>query len=102
MSDTSKVMTNINSVTVKVMESSPMQISIDVVGEHPDGCEFPVIVDQSRSGNTIKVEIYREVPNDVMCPMMLNPYEGTIKLNGSFTSGTYTINVNGTTQKVDL
>ncbi len=102
MSDTSKVMTNINSVTVNVMESSPMQISIDVNGEHPDGCDYPVMVDQEQDGNDITVTIYRQVPLDVMCPMMLNPYEATISLDGTFESGTYEITVNGVTQSVDI
>lgn len=102
MSDTSKVMTNINSVTVNVMESSPMQMSIDVNGEHPDGCDYPVMIDQEKEGNDITVTIYRQVPLDVMCPMMLNPYEATIQIDGEFESGTYEITVNGVTQSVDI
>lgn len=102
MSDTNKVMTNINTVTVNVMESSPMQISLEVSGEHPDGCDYPVMVDQERDDNTITVSIYREVPIDVMCPMMLNPYEATIKLDGTFESGSYTIKVNGETKSIDI
>ncbi len=102
MSDSNKVMTNINTVSVNVMESFPMQISLDVNGEHPDGCDYPVVVDQSRNGNTITVEVYRNVPADVMCPMMLNPYEATISLDGTFESGSYTITVNGVTQSIDI
>lgn len=102
MSDANKVMTNINSVTVNVMESSPMQMSLDINGEHPDGCDYPVMVDQERDGNTITVTVYREVPLDVMCPMMLNPYEATISLDGTFESGSYTITVNGVSQSVDI
>jgi hypothetical protein len=102
MSDSIKVMTNINSVTVNVMESMPMQISLNIAGEHPDGCQLPVVVDQSRNGNTIQVDIYREVPADMMCPMMLNPYDATIKLDGTFDAGGYTITVNEVTRSVDI
>ena len=102
MSDTNKVMTNINNVTVNVMESMPMQLSLNVTGEHPDGCQLPVVVEQSRNGNTIRVEIYREVPADMMCPMMLNPYEATIMLDGGFDPGSYTITVNEMTQSIDI
>jgi len=102
MSDSIKVLTNINSVNVNVMESSPAQISLDVAGEHPDGCQLPVVVNQTRDGNTITLEIYREVPADMMCPMMLNPYEATITLDGTFDSGSYTISVNDVNQSVDI
>jgi len=102
MSDSIKVLTNIDTVSVNVMESMPAQISLDVKGEHPDGCQLPVVVNQSRNGNTITVEIYREVPADMMCPMMLNPYEATVKLDGTFATGGYTITVNDVTRSVDI
>ena len=102
MSDSIKSLTNINTVSVNVMESSPAQISLDLAGEHPDGCQLPVVVNQSRNGNSITVEVYREVPADMMCPMMLNPYEATIKLDGTFASGAYTITVNDVTESVDI
>jgi len=104
MSDTNKVMTNINSVTINVMESDPSTISLSVSGEHPDGCDYPVMVDQDRDSerNIITVSIYREVPTDVMCPMMLNPYEADIDLNGDFDSGSYEIRVNGVVENVDI
>jgi len=97
-----KVMTNINTVTVNVMESMPMQISLEVSGEHPDGCDYPVMIDQERDGDTVTLTIYRNVPADVMCPMMLNPYEATIPLDGTFESGSYTITVNGVSQSIDI
>ena len=102
MSDSIKVLTIINSVTVNLMESMPAQISLDIAGEHPDGCQLPVVVNQSRNGNTITVEIYREVPADMMCPMMLNPYEATVKLDGTFGTGGYTITVNDVTRSIDV
>lgn len=102
MSDSNKVMTNINSVTINVMESFPMQISLEVSGEHPDGCDYPVMIDQEREDNVVTVSIYREVPPDVMCPMMLNPYEATIKLDDSFESGSYEIRVNGVIENIDI
>ena len=63
--------TNITNVDVIVMESFPMQVSLHITGEQPDGCDFPVIVEQVRAGNTVTVSVYREVPLTVMCPMML-------------------------------
>lgn len=94
-----KVLTNIFRVDVQVKET---QISLDVAGEHPDGCDYPVIVNQTRRGNTVDVEVYREVPADVVCPMILQPYSDTINLDGDYEAGNYTINVNSHTQSVNI
>lgn len=102
VSESDKVLTNINRVDVRVMESWPMRLSLDVDGEHPDGCEFPVLVGQSRRGNAIEIEVYREVPADVVCPMILKPYRDTIQVEGSFESGEYTIQVNTHLQTISI
>lgn len=102
MSQIDKVLTNIFSVTVNVTDSDPRQVSLDVAGEHPDGCDYPALVGQTRQGNTISIEVYREVPADVFCPMILRPYQGTIQLDGDFSSGSYTINVNSHSQTLKL
>ena len=86
--------TNIHNVEVIVLESFPMQVELHITGEHPDGCELPVVVDQQRDGNTVTVEIYRELPADVFCPMVLQPYDDTIKLDGNFEPGDYVFKVN--------
>ena len=71
-----------------------MQVQLHVTGEQPDGCDFPVIVEQAREGNTVTVSIYREVPLAVMCPMILLPYDDTIPLAGNFEPGDYVFQVN--------
>jgi hypothetical protein len=73
-----------------------------VSGYQPDGCDLPVIVEQRRDGNTVYVDIYRELPPDVFCTMQLVPYNDTIKLDGDFESGSYQINVNGVIVEVQL
>lgn len=102
VSDSDKVLTNILSVDVKVSESQPLQISLNVEGEHPDGCDYPVLVGQARQGNSIQVEVYREVPADVICPMILRPYKDKIQLDGSFEKGSYSIIVNSHSQTLDI
>ncbi len=99
VSDIDKVMTNINGVDVTVAGE---RISLAIEGEHPDGCDYPVQVDQRRDGNTVKVDVYREVPADVFCPMILQPYQATIQLEGSFAAGSYTINVNSHSQTLKI
>ncbi len=102
MSPIDKVLTNILGVTVKIEKSQTARVSLDVQGEHPDGCDFPVIVKQARQGNSVTVEVYREVPADVFCPMILQPYQDTIQLNGDFAPGEYVINVNTYTQALKI
>ena len=102
MSPIDKVLTNILDVTVKIEKSERTRVSLDVQGEHPDGCDFPVIVKQARQGNSVTVEVYREVPADVFCPMILKPYQDTIQLEGDFAPGEYIINVNTYTQALKI
>lgn len=93
--------TVIESTEVLLLESFPPQLVLNVTGYHPDGCQFPVQIDQTQEGNTIKVHIYREVPPNVRCTMNIVGYEAGINL-GSFDPGTYTIDVNGTLIEVQL
>ena len=102
MSDSIRVPTDIQRVTANVSESFPMRIHLDVVGEHPDGCDYPVMIEQSRQGSVITIEVYREVPADVICPMILQPYQSQIQLDGQFESGRYIIRVNKASQTIDI
>ncbi len=102
MSESDKVLTNIMRVDVTVRGADPARISLAVEGEHPDGCDYPVLVGQTREGETIQVEVYREVPADVICPMILRPYSGVIELDGAFAAGAYTIAVNSHSQTIDI
>lgn len=97
-----KSYTNIHEVDLLVMESNPPQVELHVRGEHPDGCQLPVQVTQHREGSTIIVEIFRDVPADMICPMMLQPYEGNIRLEGTFPQGRYTFRVNDFTVEREL
>lgn len=94
--------TTITDVQAVMLESFPVQVHLQVRGEHADGCDLPVIVEQGRSGNTVTVQVYREVPAGVMCPMILRPYEDTIVLADGFEPGTYTIHVNDFTLEITV
>ncbi|MEO1290625.1 MAG: hypothetical protein AAFV93_23025 [Chloroflexota bacterium] len=94
--------TVIESVEVIILESSPMQLQLMVSGFQPDGCDFPVEVEQTVDGNEVTLHIFRNVPMDVMCPSVLNPYDDTIMIDGTFDSGTVNIRVNDFETSVDL
>ncbi|MYD09631.1 MAG: hypothetical protein F4X02_06270 [Chloroflexi bacterium] len=99
VSDTDKVLTNIFQVDATVAGD---RVSLAVAGEHPDGCDYPVRVAQSRDGNRVQVEVYREIPADVFCPMILQPYNGVIEIEGAFAAGDYAIQVNSHSQTVNI
>ncbi|MCZ7544930.1 MAG: hypothetical protein M5R40_16030 [Anaerolineae bacterium] len=100
--DAVRAMHIIDSVEVTVLESDPMQLRLHITGYQPDGCEAPVTVAQRREGNTVYVEIYRDLPADMICPEILVGYEASIPLEGDFEAGAYTINVNGYVVSLEL
>jgi len=87
------IATVIETVEVNIMESSPPQLSLDIVGYHPDGCDFPVMEQSEIVGDQIYVNIFREVPADTVCTQSIVPYTTTISL-GSISPGTYALFVN--------
>jgi len=102
VSQSDKVLTNIHQVQAQLPPGVPRRIFLQIEGEHPDGCDLPVYSAQQREGTAIAVEIYRQVPLDMFCPMILQPYSGRIALEGEFATGTYHITVNGSQLEVVL
>ena len=96
-SDTFEGLTVIERVDVV---ASASHFEVTVAGYQPDGCDFPVVVEQGRDGNQINIKIYRNVPLAVLCAQILVPYLDTIRVEGPFEPGVYTIDVNGTVVEV--
>lgn len=95
--DTMQVPVTINSVDVQTLESMPPQIQLSIRGS-VDGCEFPVQIEQSRDENTVRLDVFREMPVGIACPMILVIFEDTVILNGTFDAGQrYTLRVNDQT-----
>ena len=97
-----RVLAVVESVDALLMESFPVQITLQVSGYHPDGCDATVEVTQRRDGNQVFVEVYRVLPAAVMCPMVLRPLDETVRLEGGFEPGTYSIDVNGVVIEVTI
>lgn len=55
-----------------------------VKGDFPDGCDMPTVTKTERIGATWFVDLYREMPFDVMCPMVLVSYEQKIDASALF------------------
>ncbi|MEM6281944.1 MAG: hypothetical protein AAF787_07105 [Chloroflexota bacterium] len=91
----------IDNVVVVTMESLPVQVTLDVTGTIQDGCNFPVIAEVGQDDTTITVDIYRDIPQDIICTMQIQSYNESIAL-GALEPGSYTITVNGTTIQLDI
>lgn len=95
-------LTIIEKIETQVSASMPATITLQISGYHPDGCQFPVQVQQTWDGNRVTVKIFRIMPPDIMCTMQLNPYIDSITLDDTFDSGAYTIDVNGTLVEIKV
>ncbi|WP_204105668.1 MULTISPECIES: hypothetical protein [Spirulina sp. CCY15215] len=85
----------VETVEVDVLESEPLQLSLKVTGNFQDGCKTPLKKEQKQDGMQINVTLYRELPTDTICPTVITPFQETIPLEGGFSRGTYTLDVNG-------
>jgi inhibitor of cysteine peptidase len=88
----------VESVQVRIMESFPVQVSAVVKGHLRDGCETLAGTTQSRSGNTVTVTIATDREMGRACIQVLAPVEENVRLDGTFSSGTYLVRVNGIEQ----
>lgn len=86
----------VDSMDIFIMESFPVQVSVQVYGNFPDGCtsfkEAQVIYDEETQ--TFDVHLFTTRPKDAMCTQALVPFEENIKLDvNGLPAGTYTVKV---------
>jgi inhibitor of cysteine peptidase len=83
----------VDDLQILIMESFPVQISVIVTGNLPDGCTSIVgskaeMVDDT----TFFISIFTERPEDMMCTMALVPFEESISLDvHGLPAGDYTV-----------
>lgn len=93
----------VDSIEVMIMESFPVQISVRVRGELPDGCTRISDVNTLRNGNEYNTTITTIRDADAVCTEALVPFEETIPLDvEGIPAGSYTVNVNGRTGSFSL
>jgi hypothetical protein len=97
----------IDSVEILLMESMPVQVTVEITGTLSNGCLFIDTVETTRAGMTFTINIItgRE-PQDV-CTEALVPFTERVPLDVlGLEAGTYTVEVNGrsgpVTQTFDL
>lgn len=85
----------IDSIELRYDEGADNPYTLYLAGQHPTGCEAPVIEDVEIADSTINVQVYKvQSPEAKVCPMILLMYENAIPLEGEF-FGLVGINVNG-------
>ncbi|QPC82451.1 hypothetical protein G4Y79_22645 [Phototrophicus methaneseepsis] len=67
-----------NTVDSVTLDQTDEGLQLIIRSTLADGCDFPVEVDASRQGTIWFIDIYRDVPLDVMCPMMVQSDESTL------------------------
>ncbi len=78
-----------------LIDSQPGRASVTLRGTLPTPChQLRVVVSQPDETNKIDLEVYSVVDPAVICITMVQPFEASIQL-GSFSSGHYTVYVNG-------
>ena len=95
----------VSHVEIHLMESFPVQASVMVSGDLPDGCTQIDQINQRRDldTNTFWVEITTRREAGVACTEALVPLKETISLDVlGLPAGTYTVDVNGVTDTFTL
>ncbi len=73
----------------------PMKVEAVIAGNLPDPCHvLRVVVGSTTLSNTINISVYSLFKSGTACITVLKPFSVTVPL-GTFTSGTYTVTVNG-------
>jgi len=84
----------IDQVEVEIRESFPPQVAAHIIGTIGDGCSYLHAVKQTRDGNTITLSIERARRSADICTLIARLYDETIRLEGEFPAGNYTLIVN--------
>jgi hypothetical protein len=84
----------IESVDVLILESFPPQATARVKGVIGDGCSELHSEVQRRTGDTVTITVLRQRPREAICTQIAKLYDQTIRLEGTFPPGRYTLRVN--------
>jgi hypothetical protein len=88
----------IQQIEVNVVRSVPPKVLARVHGVMLNGCTVLDAAVQHKTGHTVTVTIPTHTRHAV-CTMMAHLIDETIRLEGNFAPGLYTLNVNGTIEQ---
>jgi len=93
----------VDSIDILIMESMPVQVSVVVRGNLPDGCTTIGEAATQRDDRTFVVTLTTRRPLDAMCTEALVPYEQAVPLEvAGLPAGVYTVTVNGVSDTFEL
>lgn len=93
----------VESIQINIMESFPVQVSVQVSGYLGDGCTELAGVETTQDGNTFEVSVITQRPADAICTQQLVAFDENVSLDvAGLPAGTYTVNVNGVTDTFEL
>lgn len=85
----------IENIQINLMESFPLQVSVLVSGNLPDGCTSIVGTKTVKlNGNTFEIHVFTERMIDALCTQALVPFEEVVTLDVyGLDAGTYLVKV---------
>lgn len=86
----------VDNIDILIMESFPVQISVMISGNLPDGCSKIDEAQVTREDDTFHIELMMRQPVDKECTEALVPYEEDVSLDVvELPAGKYAVEVNG-------
>lgn len=93
----------VESMSIAILESFPVQVRVNVTGYLGDGCTSLGEITTRQEGDTFFITIATERSGDMICTQQLVGFEESIPLDvEGLAAGTYTVDVNGTTDSFTL
>ncbi len=87
------------SASVRIAESFPPQVFVDIRGILTDGCTFLHETVVQLQGNIIDITVNTQWPKDAVCIQVISFFDTVVSLGSDFISGQqYTLRVNGKSQ----
>lgn len=78
-----------------VYSGSPVRVAAYLTGYLPDACHvLRIVVGSASASSTINIQVYSLFKAGTACIALIKPFSATVSV-GSFTSGQYTVTVNG-------
>ena len=89
-------------VRTGAVSSDGAPIELLIKGAFPDSCTELHGTNQTRSGDELIVQLQARRPGNAMCATVMRPYRFYMTIEGAFTTGRYTLDLNGVRQVFEI